>query len=141
MTRTILYFALATSLLCGCSEGTNNKQADPPAQDTAKSPTVQPDGHHVVPLRNGGEMEGMIRDGKRHGLWVSRFPNGVLRSRTKYVQGVEEGPVEVFHANSLTYYKGQHLHGIPVGEWVFTDSTGNELKRVLYDNTGKVISK
>ncbi|MBL7950290.1 MAG: hypothetical protein JNM62_01105 [Flavobacteriales bacterium] len=138
MKRLIPLLILAMSASC---TGTPKKDAQPnaAAADTVKASSRAPDGHQIVPLRAGGEMEGMMRNGKRHGLWVSRFPNGVLRSRTNYVNGVEEGAVEVFHANSITYYKGQHLHGKPVGEWVFADTTGKAIKRVVYDNMGNVV--
>jgi antitoxin component YwqK of YwqJK toxin-antitoxin module len=140
MMKSATLFTTTALLLVACWEG----EAKKPVNDNIKAERVASkegtvDGRQVIPIAGGGEMEGMLRDGKRHGLWVSRFPNGILRSRTHYVNGVEEGPVEVFYGNSVTYYKGQHRHGKPVGEWVFSDTLGNELKRVVYDSAGVAV--
>lgn len=81
-------------------------------------------------------MEGLVRNGKREGPWVAYGPGGGIRSRAVYEQGLEEGPIEVFHDNGLTYYTGQYRKGITVGEWIFFDPQGKEVKRVRYDSTG-----
>lgn len=84
-------------------------------------------------------MEGVMVAGKRTGPWLSYFANGGIRSRANYIDGLEEGPTEVFHPTGVAYYTGQYTEGKPSGEWVFFDSKSKELKRVVYDSTGTVI--
>lgn len=133
-----LLFACALTLGIACNSGDEARAPDGGANDSAKVEAPL-NGRQVIPVRGGGQMEGLMRGGKRHGPWVSRFPNGTLRSRTNYVNGVEEGPVEVFYGNNVTYYKGRNRHGKPYGEWVFNDTLGNEIKRVVYDSMGTVV--
>ena len=90
-------------------------------------------------MEDGGRMEGTLREGARNGTWTSYFADGTIRSRVVYVDGVEEGPTEVFHPNGMPYYTGQYANGRTVGEWVFSDPTGAELKRVQYDSTGVLV--
>jgi antitoxin component YwqK of YwqJK toxin-antitoxin module len=128
--------------ILGAACNSENKGPAPAHVDQDTTKVEAPlNGRQVIPVRGGGQMEGLMRNGKRHGPWVSRFPNGTIRSRTNYVNGVEEGPVEVFYGNTVTYYQGRHLHGKPYGEWVFNDTLGNEMKRVRYDSTGVVVRK
>lgn len=136
MKKLIYIAAITICATAGCTSGTGNEEV--PTKDSVKTEAPL-NGRQVIPVRGGGQMEGLMRDGKRHGPWVSRFPNGTIRSRTNYVNGVEEGPVEVFFGNNVTYYKGRHHKGKPSGEWVFNDTLGNEIKRVMYDSTGKAI--
>lgn len=84
-------------------------------------------------------MEGHMTDGKRQGAWTSYHPNGVVWSRSTYVDGLENGPTEVFYDNGQPYYKGAYAQGKPAGEWVFYDKLGQEVKRVVHDSTGAVV--
>lgn len=138
--KNFLFSALLVILGAACNSGNEAPSPTVGVKDTTKVEAPL-NGRQVIPVRGGGQMEGLMRDGKRHGPWVSRFPNGTLRSRTNYLNGVEEGSVEVFFGNTVTYYKGRHLHGKPYGEWVFHDTLGNEVKRVVYDSTGTVVRK
>ena len=81
-------------------------------------------------------MEGDMTNGARSGLWTSYFPDGSVRSRVTYLNGKEEGPTEVYHANGMPYYTGTYHQGLTVGDWVFYDLMGKEVKRVTYDSTG-----
>lgn len=83
-------------------------------------------------------MEGMMVAGNRTGPWLSYFANGGIRSRANYVEGLEDGPTEVFHPNGMPYYTGQYARGIPIGKWVFFDEKGAEVKQVAYDSTGVI---
>lgn len=133
----IMIAALAAG--CGSPEVTDPAQPSPAAKDSAAAPPVQTEGHQVIGTRDGGRMEGFLRDGKRDGPWVSYFAHSGVRSRISYVDGVEEGPTEVYQENGMTYYTGQYRKGATVGEWVFYDPQGKELKRVVYDSLGTVI--
>ena len=86
-------------------------------------------------------MKGELQGGKRQGPWASFFPNGMVRSRATYEQGLQVGATEVFHENGSIYYSGQYHLDKPVGEWRFRDPEGNLVKTVLYDSTGTILEQ
>lgn len=137
MNRITLLFFCAVLLSCGAPQPTNEQPPVPLVADTSANAVT--DGHQVIHTQDGGRMEGFLRDGKRDGPWVAYFASGGVRSRTTYTEGVEEGPMEVFHENGMTYYIGQYHLGRTVGEWIFFDPQGKEVKRVVYDSTGVVL--
>ncbi len=130
----LLLLALALS---ACSGPAAAPAEAPVAADSTARPAT--DGPQVIHTADGGRMEGQLRDGRRDGPWVSYTAQGGVRSRAMYVNGLEEGPTEVFHDNGLTKYTGQYAKGITVGEWVFYDPQGKEVKRVVYDSTGVLL--
>jgi len=123
---------------CGSTDTFDSPIDQPTDSVPAPKPTVQ-DGPQVIHTEDGGRMEGVMVAGKRTGPWLSYFANGGIRSRANYIDGLEEGPTEVFHPTGVAYYTGQYTEGKPSGEWVFFDSKSKELKRVVYDSTGTVI--
>lgn len=137
MKRTILLLTSAGLLSCGAPQTPSEQSPAPVVADTLAKPVT--DGHQVIHTQDGGRMEGFLRNGKRDGPWVAYFANGGVRSRTTYAAGVEEGPMEVFHENGMTYYFGQYSQGRTVGEWIFFDPQGKELRRVQYDSTGVAV--
>lgn len=129
-------FTLTTALLlqaCGSPEAEVPK-ADAAPDSTSVAPAQN--GPQVIHMQDGGRMEGELVNGQRTGAWASYFPNGGIRSKANYSQGVEVGPTEVFHENGMTYYTGQYNDGTPVGEWIFYDPAGKETQRVVYDAEG-----
>ncbi|MBK9176410.1 MAG: hypothetical protein IPM46_08720 [Flavobacteriales bacterium] len=138
MMNRITLFSLSTALLsCGAPQPTNEQTTAPVVADTSAKAVT--DGHQVIHTQDGGRMEGFLRDGKRDGPWVAYYASGGVRSRTTYTEGVEEGPMEVFHENGMTYYFGQYHQGLTIGEWIFFDPQGKEVKRVVYDSTGVAV--
>jgi len=127
-------------LLFACSAcGERQTTSDPvPLVDSTAAPAPL-NGPQVIHLKEGGRMEGTMRDGKREGPWISYRADSSLWSRSTYVHGLEEGATEVFHPEGTPYYTGQYQGGVPIGEWVFFDPTGSEVKRVRYDSTGAVV--
>lgn len=109
-------------------------------QDTVRTTAVvTANGPQVIHLKDGGRLEGELRNGERIGPWTSYHPNGKVWSRSTYVDGLEEGPTEVFQDNGLPFYTGTYHNGKPSGEWVFYDNMGQETKRVLHDSAGVVM--
>lgn len=130
---TVLLIAIS---LFACGDG------PPPATTPLVDSTATPaplNGPQVVHLKEGGRLEGVMRNGKREGPWISYRADGSTWSRSTYLNGLEEGTTEVFHPGGEHYYTGQYHRGVPVGEWVFFDLLGGEVKRVEYDSTGVVV--
>jgi hypothetical protein len=138
MLRTIVIPSLLFCLLyASCGERTGTGALTAPTPDsTAATPLT---GHQVVHTSDGGRMEGMRLEGQRDGLWTSYFPNGTIRSRRTYVNGVEQGPAEVFHPNGMTFYRGTFVDGNRVGLWEFFDEQGTLVKTVEYDSQGEMV--
>lgn len=133
-----LFLPLLVSMLvaCGSPEAAQEQNEAQPKSDSLVQPAQLQDGHQVIATQDGGRMEGFLREGQREGPWVSYFAHGGVRSRSNYVDGVEDGPTEVYQENGMTYYTGQYRQGKTVGEWIFYDPQGKELKRVEYDSLG-----
>lgn len=136
--RTLVLFSFASFLACGTS---NSQQGEGIVADTTVKAAPPLNGKQVIHLKEGGRMEGVMRNGERTGSWISYHPNGVIWSRSVYVDGVEHGPTEVFHDNGRTYYTGNYDHGKPSGKWIFFDANGVEVKRVEYDADGNLIEE
>ncbi len=135
------YFPLAllSLIIAGCGDGPPPADADKGVVADTVAPPPITEGHQKLYLQDGGHMEGELHEGKRVGPWASYFVNGGIRSRITYVDGVEEGPTEVFHSTGMPYYTGAYHKGKNVGEWIFYDQQGTELKRVRYDSTGVLL--
>lgn len=86
-------------------------------------------------------MTGELRAGQRHGPWTAYHPNGMVRSRTTYENGLMEGPTEVFHENGMTYYTGQYRADNVVGEWRFYDRNGALIRTAVHDSLGTLIEQ
>ena len=144
-TPTLLWLS-AVLLATGCTTPASTDPAPTAAtvDSTRAQVLVTPPavhGQQVIPLDDGGRMEGMMKNSTRVGPWASYFKDNTLRSRITYVDGVEEGPTEVNHPNGMPYYTGHYLHGKNFGEWVFYNDRGDEQKRVTYDSTGVIIQR
>lgn len=135
--RTIALIATALLAACGTPEPPVPRPVKEVVADTAAAPVTE--GRQVLYTRDGGRVEGELRGGRRVGPWASYFANGSVRSRITYVDGVEEGPTEVFHENGMPYYTGTYHQGRSVGDWIFFDPQGREVRRVKYDSLGVVV--
>ncbi|HOZ39277.1 MAG TPA: hypothetical protein PLL25_00615 [Flavobacteriales bacterium] len=140
--------AIIACLCGGCTAPTTATTSEGMADSTSTGAAVAVEGAdgkptdngpQVIHTKDGGRMEGMMRDGQRTGVWTSYFPNGTLRSQNTYVNGKENGPSVVNHPNGIPFYVGQYLQGVNHGQWVFYDEQGNEIKRATFDSTGTEI--
>jgi antitoxin component YwqK of YwqJK toxin-antitoxin module len=82
-------------------------------------------------------VEGQYRNGLEHGLWISKYMNGKLMSKTNYINGSKEGQFEQFHKNGNISVKGQfrnnELHDSIL---VFNDKS--EIVRIELFDKGKI---
>jgi antitoxin component YwqK of YwqJK toxin-antitoxin module len=134
MNKLILLCALAI-VACGPSEEQSGDAQGP----TTLQPDSLAEGMHRYEDPQGRKvMEGAIHNAQREGIWTSYHPNGKVRSRSEYVNGVLEGPTLVFRENGALLYDGQYRHGKQVGSWRFYGEAGQVERTVLYDTAGTV---
>lgn len=147
MPRSVWIAVCAAGLLaCGGSGGSGGSPEPAPAPADSMAATAQP----AAPVVNGPEkvydaqgrlqMEGQMKDGQRHGIWISYFPDGRVRSRSDYQLGRLQGVSTVFRPNGAMYYTGQYRNGKEVGTWRFYDEQGELARTVEYDKNGAVIN-
>jgi hypothetical protein len=86
------------------------------------------------------KFSGYFRFGKRHGQWMSFFPNGEKWSEMHYDKGQREGPNMVYYKNNRLLYAGMYKHDLQDSIWEYYDSTGAMVTRLRY-REGKVIDK
>lgn len=78
------------------------------------------------------KFRGFFRLGKRHGQWMSFYPNGLMWSEMHYDKGVPEGPNKTFFITGKPRYEGRYKNGLKDSVWVFYDSLGVPVKKVTY---------
>jgi hypothetical protein len=137
---TLLLLSFLFALMAiGCKDAAPSSGEPALVADTTAQP-IQ-DGTQEIHTNDGGRMLGEVAGGKRNGEWSSYFPNGTIRSRATFVDGVREGPTKVYHENGLLYYSGQYHRDKQVGEWLFFDAQGAQVKVVRYDSLGTLLEQ
>lgn len=157
--KTFIALLLSLTVLISCGhENPNNKTSNNnTSQNTSKSdgeevistfPNGFPklvqsyvitDGKRVAiyekeNFENGNiSKEGGIKNNKRHGLWKSFRPDGLLWSEGNFVDGQRDGIAKTYHPNGKKYYDGFYTKGIKSGLWKFYDEKGLIVKEVDYD--------
>lgn len=74
------------------------------------------------------KAKGLLKDGKKEGLWESYHSNGNKWSSTFYVKGKANGHSITYYKNGKIHYKGEYEDGQRTGKWEFYDEQG-ELQR------------
>lgn len=78
------------------------------------------------------KFRGQYRFGKRHGHWMSFFPNGELWSEMFYDKGLGEGPNIVKYENGKTRYEGFFKADEKDSVWNYYDEKGVLVEKVFY---------
>lgn len=68
-------------------------------------------------------------NGKRHGEWRYWYSDGKLWSVGQYHHGKRHGISEVYFSNGRMRYKGSYEYDKQIGEWIFYEDDGSEIKR------------
>ena len=142
--RSILFSILITGLL-SCS----NQPAEIPAEVNVESP-VNPDSTRFTiaveqqdSIVNNGEsiqrhkngvvrMRGIMKDGKRDGLWKSFYENGTPWSETTFVSGVKTGKTITWYEDGKKRYEGEYTNDRESGLWNYRDEKGKEVSTKDY---------
>jgi antitoxin component YwqK of YwqJK toxin-antitoxin module len=126
----ILFFG--TLLLAACGNANNGKvavQHDTLSSDNVSSgvkDSIIANGEYIKHYKNGViEMRGMMKDGKRDGLWKSWYQDGLPWSETTFKDGIKEGPTVTYYENGGKRYEGFYSNDEEYGKWIFYDEKGN----------------
>jgi hypothetical protein len=97
-------------------------------------------GEYVDKYTNGiTKYTGQFRFGKRHGQWMSFYATGYKWSEQNYYKGIRQGLNETHYENGKIRYSGWYKNDLRDSLWVFNDSTGKTIEKILYKND-KIIS-
>jgi len=77
---------------------------------------------------------GFYRQGKRHGQWMSFFPNGLAWSEMHYDKGLRQGPNLVYYNSGKLRYAGFYKNDLQDSVWTYYDSLGRANKKVIFKN-------
>ncbi|MEI6489046.1 MAG: hypothetical protein WCP52_08795 [Bacteroidota bacterium] len=113
----------------------------PPTQDSSKATNVikkqvkVENGEYIERYDNGMiRIKGMMKNGKRDGLWRSWYVNGVPWSETTFKDGVKTGPTSTWYPNNRKRYDGFYVDDKEAGKWTYWDEKGKELSSKIYEN-------
>lgn len=111
----------ATTVATSDSSSSNFIITNP--QDTA----IISDGESIQRYKNGVvKMKGLMKDGKREGLWKSWYEDGTPWSETTFSAGIKNGPTTTWFPNGKKRYQGFFSNDTESGKWKFWDENGKE---------------
>lgn len=129
----ISYFLMAT-VLFSCTEESsktienNNVQRDTLQSEfifTEKNDSLIKNGEYIKYYKNGViEMRGMMKDGKREGLWKSWYEDGSPWSETTFKDGKKNGKTTTWYGNDKKRYEGFYENDLEAGRWTFWAENG-----------------
>lgn len=92
------------------------------------------DGEQILYHKNGViEMRGMMKHGKRDGLWKSWYANGLPWSETTFKNGIKDGKTTTWYDNGNRRYEGFFKNDKESGRWVFWKEDGTLLETQNYN--------
>ncbi len=98
-----------------------------------KTPEVI-DGESLEFYENGKvKFRGMMKNGKRDGLWSSYYENGAKWSETTFAEGKKNGKTTTWYENSQMRYDGFYTNDMESGKWIFWDEKGKQVETKDYD--------
>jgi antitoxin component YwqK of YwqJK toxin-antitoxin module len=131
-TIALIVSVIATFIIASCG---NNSSAPKVQHDTLSGDNISSgmhpdsiikDGEYIKHYKNGViEMRGMMKDGKRDGLWKSWYQDGLPWSETTFKEGKKEGPTVTFYDTGKKRYEGFYTADAESGNWTFYDEKGN----------------
>lgn len=153
MTRLLFYSTALALLLVSCGSTTEEQKVlalkndsitakklkDSLIEQKKKNPLIiiDPDstytGDFLDRYDNGiVKYRGYYRFGKRHGQWLSFYPNGQQWSEMFYDKGEMSGSNTTYYENSKMRYKGFYKNNLRDSIWEFYDTTGVLIQTVKF---------
>lgn len=116
---------LAVFILLACSNQetpTTKKQVQTTIED------------YVERYQGSNELKitGTLKNGVRDGLWTAWHENGNVESEVVYIDGDRHGIMSTWYEDGKLRYKGAYANNEKIGEWIYYDKSGKEIKRVQY---------
>lgn len=91
----------------------------------AKTDSVINNGEYIQYYKNGvTKMRGIMKDGKREGLWKSFYENGSPWSETTFKEGKKDGKTTTWYENEKKRYEGFYTKDVESGKWIYWDEKG-----------------
>jgi len=63
-----------------------------------------------------GRVQGDIKNGLKHGDWITYYQSGQLLSKGKYIDGLREGVWETYNENGTIYETGKYIKGLKISK-------------------------
>ena len=83
------------------------------------------------------KISGNYVNNKREGLWISFFENGSKQSVHNYKEGMLNGQITVFNANSNLLYQGFYIDGKKHGKWNYYNNNQEIINTTWYNEEEK----
>ena len=84
-----------------------------------------------------GQYQGTIKNGKKHGGWLSYYDTGQLSSKGNYKNGQKEGTWVIYRTGGNIWEKGNYKNDERTGDWVGFWSNGQLMSKGNYENGDK----
>ncbi len=134
-TKTILFSVIICGLLACSNQAsdqpgvqTNIEKASNPDSTTFTIVTEQDstqNGESIIKYKSGKvKMQGMMKDGKREGLWKSFYENGNQWSESVFTAGIKNGKTSTWYENGNKRYDGFYTNDMESGKWTYWDEAG-----------------
>lgn len=101
---------------------------------TIEQDTIIQNGEYIKHYANGViKMRGMMKNGKRDGLWKSWYDNGLPWSETTFADGKKTGRTTTWYENNQKRYDGFYTNDVESGKWIFWNEKGEVVQQMDYD--------
>ncbi|MDF2437562.1 MAG: hypothetical protein K0Q95_1938 [Bacteroidota bacterium] len=100
----------------------------------AKKDSVISDGEYIQHYKNGvTKIRGIMKEGKRDGVWKSFYDNGLPWSETTFKDGKKNGKTTTWFENGKKRYEGFYNEDAESGKWTFWNEQGEIVSQPDYN--------
>ena len=144
-TKTILFSLIIIGLIscsnqAGDEKVTEAKIENPSNSDSttftivSSQDTTIKDGESITKYPSGNvKMHGMMKEGKREGLWKSFYENGLKWSETTFAAGIKNGKTSTWYENGKKRYDGFFTNDLEGGKWTYWNEAGEQVSTKNFD--------
>lgn len=135
----LLFIACITLFSCQnktqCNDGPIVKTDSTISKTIAvKKPVIQ-NGEQIDRYPNGVvQIQGVMKNGKRDGVWKSFYESGAKWSETTFANGKKNGKTTTWYPNEKMRYEGFYTNDAESGNWTFWNEKGDVVNRKEYDS-------
>lgn len=124
-------------LLVSCSQDGGNIPVEKFIAVDQKPKSIT-DGDFIEYHSNGKiKTKGLLKNGKRTGIWTSYFVNGKIQSESKYKKGILNGKTAAYYPNGNVQYMGLYIGDNKDDSWFFYLEDGTLDKEILFKDGEK----